>query len=164
MRRVGIITDAHANLPALKAALAAIDAAGCDTIVHTGDVIAIGPYPAECLDLLLSRPDTHLLMGNHDEYFAFGIPEPQPAWMSDEERAHQQWTHDQLEAGLREVVAMWPYELELPLGDGIARFCHYARHPDGTDFARIITGPTAADLDQLFGGGAEVIFYGHHHP
>lgn len=33
MRKIGVITDAHANLPALKAALALIDAEGCDEII-----------------------------------------------------------------------------------------------------------------------------------
>ena len=46
--RIAVITDVHANLPALEAAVGAIHACGCDAIVHTGDAIAIGPYPAEC--------------------------------------------------------------------------------------------------------------------
>ncbi len=47
-------SNAHANLPALEAALAALDAEGCEFVVHTGDAIGIGPHPAECLDLLLA--------------------------------------------------------------------------------------------------------------
>lgn len=164
MRRIGVITDAHANLPALEAALAAIDAAGCEEIVHMGDAIAIGPWPAECLEVLLDRDDVTLLMGNHDEWFASGLPEPQPAWMSDGERAHQEWTHVQIDPRLRGIVATWPYELQVPLGARVARFCHYARRADGADFASIVTEPTVADLDRLFGGDGGVVFYGHHHP
>lgn len=164
MRRIGVITDLHANLPALETALAAMELEGCEDIVHTGDAIGIGPHPAECLHLLLNRPHTHLLMGNHDGYFAFGLPRPQPAWMSDDEWAHQHWTHEQIDPALIEVVASWPWELTLPLGDSSARFCHYAMPPGGMDFARIVDDPSPADLDRLFPDEAEVVFYGHHHP
>ena len=64
--RVVVITDVHANLPALKAVLESIRVEGYDALVHTGDAIAIGPYPAECLDLLLGVPNIRFVMGNHD--------------------------------------------------------------------------------------------------
>ena len=51
--KLAIFTDLHANFPALEAALLAIDKLGYDLIVHTGDAIAIGPHPAECLERLL---------------------------------------------------------------------------------------------------------------
>ena len=62
--RIAVITDVHANLPALDAALAEIDRLGADVTYHTGDAIGIGPFPAECVDRLLSRPSTHLLMAS----------------------------------------------------------------------------------------------------
>ncbi|MEO8084852.1 MAG: hypothetical protein ABI780_13595 [Ardenticatenales bacterium] len=36
-------------LPALQAALAAIDRLGVDLTVHTGDTVGIGPHPRECV-------------------------------------------------------------------------------------------------------------------
>src|SRR3954454_21809972 len=74
-----VITDAHANLPALTAALEAAQKEGYDGIVHTGDAFAIGPYPAECLDVLLNTPKLECVMGNHDAWFVDGLPQPQPA-------------------------------------------------------------------------------------
>ncbi len=61
--RIAVITDAHANLQALRAALAEIRRIGVDAVYHTGDAIGIGPQPAETLDLLLAQPDAVLLMG-----------------------------------------------------------------------------------------------------
>jgi predicted phosphodiesterase len=55
--RIVVMTDSHANLPALQAALKDIRGNGYDVIVHTGDAVAIGPYPAECLDLLFNTRD-----------------------------------------------------------------------------------------------------------
>jgi len=67
--RIIVITDVHANLPALEAALESIRAEGYDALFHTGDTIGIGPYPAECLELLLNTPNIHFVMGNHESYF-----------------------------------------------------------------------------------------------
>ncbi len=165
MRKIGIITDAHANLPALEAALAALNAEGCEFVAHTGDTIGIGPHPAECLDLLLAQPGMRFVMGNHDEWFARGLPDPQPAWMSDEEVQHQRWTHRQLTPAMREAVARWPYGFDLDIDGVTASFCHYPRAVDGGGFASVAKEPSAADLDHLFAGfDGEVVFYGHHHP
>ena len=35
MPKIAVITDTHANLPALEAALAAIPVCGCEAIYHT---------------------------------------------------------------------------------------------------------------------------------
>jgi predicted phosphodiesterase len=51
--RVAVLADIHANLPALEAVLAEPDVAGADRVVLLGD-IALGPMPAESLDLLVS--------------------------------------------------------------------------------------------------------------
>ena len=52
--RIALLTDIHANLPALTAVLAAIQPRGCERIYHAGDLIGIGPYPAEGVDLAMS--------------------------------------------------------------------------------------------------------------
>jgi predicted phosphodiesterase len=48
---VAVLSDIHANLPALNAVLAEPDVATADAVVLLGD-IALGPMPAETLDLL----------------------------------------------------------------------------------------------------------------
>src|SRR5262249_47988655 len=101
--RVAVLTDAHGNLPALRAALHAIRQEGCAAVYHPGDAIGIGPYPAETLDLLLDTPNVRFAMGNHDDWFANGLPQPQPAWMSDGCVAHQNWVHSCLDPALRAV-------------------------------------------------------------
>ena len=63
--RIAVLTDVHGNWPALRAALEAINRIGVDGVYHTGDAIGIGPFPRECLEALLERPDARCLMGNH---------------------------------------------------------------------------------------------------
>jgi predicted phosphodiesterase len=160
--KIAVFTDAHANLPALEAALNAITAEVCDAIYHTGDAIGYGPYPAEVLERLLHTPKMRLTMGNHDQLFAFGLPEPS-TWMSASEVEHQRWVHGQLDPSLRAVVAAWPYVIEQTLHSVSMAFTHYARDPDGGGFV-FAPSSTVADLDRLFAGhDAALIFHGHDH-
>jgi predicted phosphodiesterase len=162
--RVAVITDAHANLPALEAALAAIARAGCDAIYHTGDAIGIGPHPAECLDRLLRTPKVHCLMGNHDAWFAHGLPAPRPEWMSAGEERHQRWTHAQLDPALRATVAAWPWAVRAEFGPLAVSFQHYALDPTGHELGPFIARPDAAALDRAFpDDGTALFFYGHDH-
>lgn len=165
--KIAVITDVHANLPALRAVLDAITREGVELIVHTGDAIAIGPHPAECLDMLLALPNARMVLGNHDALFAFGLPEPQPIWMSDGEVSHQRWTHAQIDPGLRAAVAGWPKYLALDLNGVRTAFVHYALDAAGQRLQTPLRNPTAADLDAAFSvynpDGAELIFYGHTH-
>lgn len=164
--KIAILTDAHANLPALEVALRAIRQEGYDLLIHMGDAIAIGPFPAECLDLLLSTPRATYIMGNHEIYFVNGIPNPQPDWMNQGEVEHQHWTHACLTSQLKETLSAWPYFVSFEVEGVKLAFLHYALTPAGNNFQPLIRNRamTPADLDQAFlGVDAEVIFYGHNH-
>ena len=63
--RVAAITDVHANLPALEAVLAEVDAAGIEQIWCLGDVLGYGVEPDACADLIRERCNA-CLVGNHD--------------------------------------------------------------------------------------------------
>lgn len=160
--RVGVITDAHANLPATVAALDAMDDFGCQRVIHLGDAIGIGPHPREVLDLLLSRDNMTLLMGNHDELFARGLPDPQPTWMSDGELAHQRWTHAQLDGAWRDAIAAWPLMIDEMIGNTTLRFQHYALSNGG--FGPVSRTNDPSELDRAFAPTTDVVFFGHHHP
>ncbi len=163
--KIAVLTDVHGNLPALRAALQAIRREGCDAIFHTGDSIGIGPYPAECLELLLDTPRMHLIMGNHDAWFAHGLPDPQPSWMSDGEVKHQQWIHSCIDSSLRTMVGEWPYLIQDIFEDVCVSFLHYGLTESRRDFVPIIRDPEPADLDEIFSNlDSDIVFYGHHHP
>jgi predicted phosphodiesterase len=63
--KVAVISDVHANLPALEAVIAAIDAAGPDELWCLGDLTGYGADPARCTRAVLERADV-CLAGNHD--------------------------------------------------------------------------------------------------
>lgn len=60
---VGVISDVHANLIALREVLA--DMPAVDALVCAGDVVGYNPWPSECVDELRDR-GVPTIMGNHD--------------------------------------------------------------------------------------------------
>jgi putative phosphoesterase len=67
--RLLILSDIHANWPALEAVLAAEP--DCGAVAFCGDVVDYGPCPRECLQWLLLHASYHV-QGNHDRALAFG--------------------------------------------------------------------------------------------
>ncbi len=70
---VAVLSDVHANLHALEAVLAEIDAGGFDAIWCLGDLVGYGPKPNECVALLQERTAI-CLAGNHDLVVVGKIP------------------------------------------------------------------------------------------
>jgi predicted phosphodiesterase len=63
--RLGVISDIHANLPALEAVMAEIDDADVDEVWSLGDVVGYGADPDACATVVKERT-TLSLVGNHD--------------------------------------------------------------------------------------------------
>lgn len=63
--KLAIISDIHANLPALQSVIKDLERRSYDKIINLGDNIGYGPYPNEVLDLLREY-EIESLLGNHD--------------------------------------------------------------------------------------------------
>lgn len=61
--RVGLISDIHANLPALEAVLSELPPV--DKLVCAGDVVGYNPWPAACIERVREAADI-VVKGNHD--------------------------------------------------------------------------------------------------
>ena len=64
---VYVTSDAHGHVGALDEALGAASPAAEDELYVLGDMIDRGPDPLGVVSLVRSRPNTHVLMGNHEE-------------------------------------------------------------------------------------------------
>lgn len=62
---IAVVSDIHANLPALQAVLADIGRRGVERIWCLGDTTGYGPFVNECLDIVSQRCEL-VLAGNHD--------------------------------------------------------------------------------------------------
>jgi predicted phosphodiesterase len=69
--RIALLSDVHANLPALEAVLADIVARSVDATYHLGDLVGYAPWPDDVIDLLRSRGVSGV-GGNYDSTVGFG--------------------------------------------------------------------------------------------
>jgi len=159
--RIAVISDTHANILALDAALRDIHTAGVDSIIHLGDAIGFGPRPAECLDRLLTTRSLIQLMGNHDSWCIKGDAGPgKPAGIMD----HLGWTWAQVNPAHRDSMENWPYCLDMDAHGFHAVFQHYALDTSGKDFQEIKRPPSRDLYDSMFGRPeARAVFFGHDH-
>ncbi|MCH5151723.1 MAG: metallophosphoesterase family protein [Clostridiales bacterium] len=167
MKKIGVISDIHGNLPALNAVLDLLDSEGCEEIIHTGDVVDIGPNSRECLDVLLSRKDVVCLIGNHDRDFA--VNQPHVRNLSHVPTEHKQQVFATLTENHRQKVRNFPLYTVRNCGKSKLLFCHYAfkQEPFSIDvfpFMPIANPPTAEAFDEMFAGlDCDAVFFGHKH-
>ncbi|HEY7197584.1 MAG TPA: metallophosphoesterase family protein [Gaiellaceae bacterium] len=91
--RVAVLSDIHANLHALEAVLAAVDADKPDEVWFLGDLVGYGPRPNRCR-VLLEPLAAISLLGNHD----LGALERIPLdFFSPEAATSARWTKTVLE-------------------------------------------------------------------
>ncbi|MCM1533428.1 MAG: metallophosphatase family protein [Corallococcus sp.] len=167
MGRIGVISDIHGNLEALIAILKYFDELKCDEIIHTGDVVDIGPSSRECLELLLSRRDATLLLGNHDRDFA--LNESTARKFSHVPTEHKRQVFSSMNDALRKQVAAFPLKTTRVCGGDRILFAHYALNEGPFDmsvfpFKPLVQRPSAEIFDEMFDGvDAKAVFFGHKH-
>jgi len=108
--RYGLLSDIHANLPALTAAVRCLTGQGVDRWLCAGDVIGYGPQPNECVAELAAL-DPVCVAGNH-ELVALGELSAQRC--SRRARESLDWTRAALSPDSRAYLAALPRAVELP--------------------------------------------------
>ena len=167
MKKIGVISDIHGNYPALVEVLAMLDEIGCDEIIHTGDVVDIGPDSCKCMEVLLSRKDITLLLGNHDRDFL--LNQATARNLSHVPTQHKEQVFASMMPSHREQVARFPLYTYRTCGGQSILFCHYAFNMGWKDisvfpFKPLLTQPTAEQFDQIFAGiPFDAVFFGHKH-
>ena len=99
--KLAVLSDIHANWPALAATMADVDAWRPDLVLVNGDVVNSGPSNVACWEAVRQRVAADgwvLLRGNHEEYVAewleYAGPRHGPAY--DLIRLSE-WTYRQLD-------------------------------------------------------------------
>ena len=123
--RYALISDIHANLPALHAVLADIDARdNVDAIYHLGDLTGYAPWPNEVVALLRERRIPGIA-GNYDstvatDYKHCGCRADTPR---DEELSHlsYEWTRTHVTAETKNYLGSLPFRMDIrPLGGHVS--------------------------------------------
>lgn len=167
MGKIGVISDIHGNLQALNAILVFFDEAGCEEIIHTGDIVNIGPNARECMDILLNRSDITLLLGNHDRDFALNQSEMR--YKSHVPTEHKQYVFSTLTERHRQAVSSFPVSVTRTVANETIAFAHYAFFdgeigPNKFLFKQITERPSPEKFDEMFANlQCGAVFFGHKH-
>ena len=123
MSKFAVISDIHANLEALTAALARIDEEGIEEIVCLGDIVGYGADPVPCVQVVRER-GVFCVQGNHDRQIVTEIDE----LTRDYAVEALMWTRGELGEEDQQFLKDLPETLSL---GGCFLFCHGSpRHPD----------------------------------
>lgn len=122
--RYALVSDIHANLPALQAVLADIEAQGIRAVYHLGDLVGYAPWPNEVVSLL-QRAGIPGVAGNYDstvatDYKHCGCRYEDPR---QEELSHLSygWTRTHVGAATKAFLGSLPFRIDLlPNGGHLA--------------------------------------------
>jgi predicted phosphodiesterase len=119
--RYALISDIHANLPALEAVLADVEGrSDVDAVYHLGDLIGYAPWPDEVVALIRARAIPGVA-GNYDSTTATGhahcgcrYEDPRQEELSHLSYA---WTRDRVSPATRSWLGTLPFRIDIrPLG------------------------------------------------
>ena len=116
--RYALISDIHANLPALESVLAHIGDA--DALYHLGDLVGYAPWPDETV-ALLRESGVHGVAGNYDSTVAADYKHCgcryEDARQEELSRLSYAWTRAHTSAATKRQLAALPFRVDLrPLG------------------------------------------------
>jgi predicted phosphodiesterase len=123
--KYALLSDIHANLPALEAVLADVDARpDVDAVYHLGDLVGYAPWPNEVVALLRARSVAGVA-GNYDSTTATGYAHCGCRYEDprQEELSHVSyaWTRARVSDETRRALAALPFRIDLrPLGGHVA--------------------------------------------
>ena len=122
--KYALISDVHANLPALDAVLRDIDARQVDAIYHLGDLTGYSPWPNEVV-ALLRRRGIPGIAGNYDSTVATNYKHCgcRAENAREEELSHisYEWTREHVSVETKSYLASLPFRIDIrPLGGHVS--------------------------------------------
>lgn len=119
---LGVISDVHANVLALEAAVAAMRERGVEGIVCLGDLVGYGPSPNETLDLIRAE-NIVCTLGAADERIAFDFARSAKPRVGVADQILE-WTREVIEPRHVEFLRTLPVQRRLSTPAGRLRFFH----------------------------------------
>lgn len=156
--RIALISDIHANLPALEAVLQDIRLLGTDQIIFLGDAATNGPRPKETLDLLQAL-NCVCILGNHDAAML------EPARASELQIAASilptlEWSLGLLSETNFEFLRTFCPTHKVKLDDALTLLCFHASPRSNTEL--ILSTTADKNLSGILSGLSEQILTGGH--
>jgi len=125
--RVAVITDIHANLPALEASLERIEQLAIERVYCGGDLVGYGPHPNEVCRLIEER---HIptIYGNYDYAIARDLDDCGCAYVTQHDRELGQksveWTLAHTDQSSKDFMRELPFDLRVAVGANAVHLVH----------------------------------------
>jgi len=153
--RIGIISDLHSNIEAMKEVMGWLKKEGVDHILCLGDLVGYNASPTEVTYLVYSRC-TFSLKGNHERY-VLGM---EAKGVKDEKLEVIRWTQDQLPGRYVEWLGTLP---DWHLYEGLLLLVHGSpRDPDEYLLSNDAISKSFKHLKESY-PGVPLCFFGHSH-
>jgi putative phosphoesterase len=164
MDRVAVITDIHANLPALEAALEAIESTEVDAVYCGGDLVGYGPHPNEVCRLIEERA-IPTIYGNYDYAIARDLEDCGCAYRDQHDRELGQlsvaWTLAHTDERSKAFMRELPFDLRFELGGERVRLVHGSPRKVNE---YLFEDKPARTFERIAGGAdCDVLVFGHTH-
>lgn len=121
VQRIALVSDIHANLPALEAVLSDIAGRRVDATYHIGDLVGYAPWPNEVVDVLRDF-EISGVAGNYDSTVATRYKHCGCKYEDarQEELSHLsfQWTLEHTSDATRAFLGALPFRLDIRTGGG----------------------------------------------
>jgi putative phosphoesterase len=162
--RVAVITDIHANLPALEAALARIDELGIEDVYCGGDLVGYGPHPNEVCALIAER-GIPTIYGNYDYAIGRDLEDCGCAYVTPQDRELGQrsvdWTLANTGGAAKTFMRGLPFDLRFTVG---ATSVHLVHGSPRKVNEYLFEDKPASLYERLAGDEtADVLVFGHTH-
>jgi putative phosphoesterase len=164
MERVAVITDIHANLPALKAVLEAIERTDVDAVYCGGDLVGYGPHPDAACRLIEER-GIPTIYGNYDYAIARDLEDCGCAYRDQHDRDLGQlsvaWTLEHTDQRSKHFMRTLPFDLRFEIDGRSVRLVHGS--PRKVNEYMFADKPARTFERIAAGADCHVLVFGHTH-
>jgi len=158
--KIGVITDIHSNLPALKAVLSEMDNIKPDYIICCGDVVGNGAFPEETVQILSRLKNFYCVKGNHDIFATINLD----GFSQEDPRLKLfRWQQKVLSGYSKKYLAGLPLKFSGEYCGMSLAAAHYPMN-EKNRFKDLIYLPNDEQTKELFKDYSEdIILFGHEH-
>jgi len=162
MTKLAILSDIHANLPALGAVIEDLEQFNVDRVIVAGDTINFGPFTQQVVQRVVEG-GWAVIRGNGEFFLLdYATPHAPQEWSDPVEFPIPPWLNRQLDSHWKAIIATWPDTLVLRFSDAPPiRVVHGTPQSAWDSLYPTLTDKTIADL--LAGIPEDFLIAGHTH-
>lgn len=168
--RIGIISDVHSNIDALRAVFQEFADRGVEKVICLGDIIGLGAHPEECIQFLKGHQHQILAIvkGNHEDYLLKEIPVYNHNNKNLDKLPQEiidlfKWNHEQVSEDSVNFLRQLPQSTIVEVQNSKIFVCHYPIDQLGK-YRKFFYRPNSTQCKQIFkGANADIYLFGHTH-